>query len=57
MANLSSPTRGMWIEIGYSPPSGLYFGSSPTRGMWIEIRQCCAIRRKSSVIPHAGDVD
>ena len=33
----SSPTRGMWIEIGDGMPPPMITASSPTRGMLIEM--------------------
>ncbi len=54
----SSPTRGMWIEIGVVASVGAFLRmSSPTRGMWIEITTVAAPPAAPLVIPHTGDVD
>ena len=56
---MSLPTRGAWIEIGYTIGYRIKVdGSLPTRGAWIEMQP---MRRKTDeeilVAPHTGSVD
>ena len=54
---MSSPTRGMRIEIQMWTNTVFDVRSSPTRGMRIEIFMRWVWAKVKTVIPHTGDAD
>ena len=54
---MSSPSRGTWIEISLLQDDHIYCESSPSRGTWIEMWTLIWTRLPPRVVPLTGDVD